>query len=81
MLLETLQRASQDVLGTLTVEPERVSASDAAKVFDAFVDLERIAAAGKTPLRRPGRSLRCLARAGPQERRLVDGRDLGHSAE
>jgi hypothetical protein len=25
-----------------------VSASDAAKVFDAFVELERIAAAGKT---------------------------------
>jgi hypothetical protein len=48
MLLETLQRASQDVLGTLTVEPERVSASDAAKVFGVLNDLERAVVAGKT---------------------------------
>ena len=41
MLLETLERALGDVLGTLTIEPERVSAVDAARVFEVANDLEQ----------------------------------------
>ena len=48
MMLADLETALAIIQSTLTVEPERVSASDAAKVFGVLNDLERAVVAGKT---------------------------------
>ncbi len=48
MMLADLEKALGIIRETLSVEPETVTAGDAAKVFDAFVELERAGAAGKT---------------------------------
>ncbi len=46
-MLADLAKALGIIRGTLDVEPERVSAVDAVKVFDAFVEIERAIVAGK----------------------------------
>jgi hypothetical protein len=49
MILEVLQRALGDIRKELAgFEPERISTSDAGRVFDVFIDLEKTISGGKT---------------------------------
>jgi Domain of unknown function (DUF222) len=48
MVLATLKRLANEIRAVLAdLEPERLSGSDAAKLLDAFTDLEKLAAGGK----------------------------------
>jgi hypothetical protein len=48
MMLATLQRVADDLRFTLSdFEPERLSGTDAARILEAFAEIERLAAGGK----------------------------------